>query len=331
MTNDTTTATGLQRFNYYLQLLQPMIDKANASENPALELYLQNARTPLFMLEALTRVYEKIHNKKIFGKQKVHFKLLEDMLGAVDHYDAFLKEMGSTKKIPAAIKKYLQTKTDEKLAALNEVLIGEGWTGSDNKRMNKIAAKLQKADWLDEAADAAAIKKQYAKSIASIVSDIATHEINFDNVEEDVHELRRELRWLSIYPQCFRGLFQLKPNNKPTAAQKKYLTKEITGSPYNKMPAKGKLKHTIILHANNFYALSWMIAELGKLKDSGLKVEALTEAILATTKSQEKQAIQNAHKICGPKQLAMADILLLAKKESDLFFKEQMLEGLIAE
>ncbi len=330
MTNDTIIATGLQRFNYYLQLLQPMLDKANASENPALELYQQNARTPLFMLEALTRMYEKIHNKKIFGKQKVHFKLLEDMLGAVDYYDAFHKEFVNTKKIPATIKKFLLTKTEEKLAALNEVLASDGWTGSDNKRMNKITAKLQKADWLDEAADAAAIKKQYAKSIDSIVSDIATHEINFDNVEEDVHELRRELRWLSIYPQCFRGLFQLKPNKKPTAAQKKYMTNEITSSPYNKMLAKGKLQHTILLNANNFYALSWMIAELGTLKDSGLKIEALTEAILATTKSQEKQAIQNAYKICGAEQLAMADILLLAKKESDLFFKEQMLEGLLA-
>ncbi|MES2777795.1 MAG: hypothetical protein V4722_26685 [Bacteroidota bacterium] len=324
-------APGLERFNYYLQLLEPMLDKANTSENPALVLYQLNARTPLFMLEALTRIYEKIHNKKIFGKQKVHFKLLEDMLGAVDHYDVIYKELAPTKKIPAAIKKYLQTKTEEKLAALNEVLAGEGWTGTDNKRMNKIASKLKKADWLDEKEDTAAVKKQYAKSIEGILEDISSNEINFDNVEEDVHELRRELRWLSIYPQCFRGLFQLKPNNKPTAAQKKYLTKEITGSAFNKMPPKGKLEHIITLHGNNFYALSWMIAELGKLKDSGLKVEALTEAILATTKSQHKQAEAQAYKICGPKQLSMASILSLAKKESDLFFKEKMLEGLIAE
>jgi len=328
MTNEE-TPTGLVRFTHYLQQLQPMLQTANAAENPALELHQLNARTPLFMLEALTRLYEKIHNKKIFGKLKVHFKLLEDMLGAVDHYDAIYKELAGTKKIPAAIKKYLQTKTNEKLAALNEVLVGEGWTGGDNKRMDKITAKLKKADWLNEEEDAGAIKKLYAKSIAGIVEDIATNEINFDNVEEDVHELRRELRWLSIYPQCFQGLFQLKPNSKPTAAQKKYLTKEITGSAFNKMPVKGTLKNTITLHANNFYALSWMIAELGKLKDNGLKIEALTEAILATTKSQEKQALAQAYKISDPGQLSMAEILSLAKKESELFFKEKMLGGLM--
>jgi len=95
------------------------------------------------------------------------------------------------------------------------------------------------------------------------------------------------------------------------------------------MPVKGTLKNTITLHANNFYALSWMIAELGKLKDNGLKIEALTEAILATTKSQEKQALAQAYKISDPGQLSMAEILSLAKKESELFFKEKMLGGLM--
>jgi len=330
MNKSSETPTGLLRFQFYLQQLQTILDKASASENPALSLYQLNARTPFFMLEALSRMYEKIHNKKIFGKLKVHFKLVEDMLGAVDYYDGFYKEISSDKKIPAAIKKFLQTKTAEKIAALNEVLEGEGWVGSDNKRMKKITAKLKNADWLDEADDCDEIKKKYHKAIESIIDNIKSNEINFDNVEEDVHELRRELRWLSIYPQCFQGLFQLKANNKPTTVQKKYLTKEITSSPFNKMPPKGKFKATITLNANNFYALSWMIAELGKLKDSGLKIQALTEALLATTKSQEKQALQNAYKLCGPGQKTMAEILTLAKKESNQYFEEGLLEGMIA-
>ena len=329
MNNKQSTSTGLLRFEHYLQQLQPILDKANASENPALVLYQLNARTPLFMLEALTRLYEKVHDKKMFGKLKVHFKLLEDMLGAIDYYDAFHNELAQVKNIPPAIKKYLQTKTDEKLAALNEVLESEGWSGTDKKRIKKISGKLKKAGWLDEEKDAAEIKAKYEKIIAGIIEDTSTNEINFDNVEEDVHELRRQLRWLSIYPQCFCGLFQLKRSNKPTMAQKKYLTKEITSSPFNKMPAKGKLQHIINLNVNNFYALSWIIAELGKLKDNGLKIEALTEAILATTKSQEKQAVAQAYKISGSKQLSMAEILSLAKKESDRFFKEGMLEGLV--
>ena len=328
MSNET-TAKGLQRFEHYLLQLQPMLDAANAAPNPALLLYQQNARTPLFMLEALARMYEKIHNKKIFGKQKVHFKLMEDMLGAIDYYDAFNKELTGIKKIPAAIKRYLQAKTDEKLAALNEVLLSEGWIGSGNKRKDKIAQKLKKADWLNDAEDANAVEKQYQKSINSIIDKIKTNEINFDNVEEDVHELRRQLRWLSIYPQCFQGLFQLKTDLKPTTAQKKYLTKEIINSPFNKMPAKGDLEKIITLNANNFYALSWMIAELGKLKDNGLQIEVLIEAILATTKSQEKQAVQRAYTISGPNQLHMTDILITAKKESDLFFKLGFLSNLV--
>ncbi|MEO7309619.1 MAG: hypothetical protein ABIX01_04420 [Chitinophagaceae bacterium] len=325
------SAPGLQRFNFYLQQLQPLLDKASASDNPAKLLYEQGARTPIFMLEALARMYEKIHNKKIFGKQKVHFKLLEDMLGEVDYYDCFQKELKTVKKIPAAVKTYLQEKTEEKIAALNAVLAAEGWIRNDDKRMMKIASKLKKADWLDEAEDAAAIKKQYGKIIEGIIESIATNKINFDNVEDDVHELRRQLRWLSIYPQCFQGLFQLKAGGKPTAAQRKYLTKEITGSAFNKMPAKGKLQNTILLNANNFYALSWMIADLGKLKDSGLQIEVLTEALMVTTKSQEKQAIINATKLGGPDQKTMQEILSLAKTESDQFFNEGLLAGLVVE
>ena len=47
----------------------------------------------LFMLEGLAKLYAEIHNKKKFTKLKVHFKLVEDALGAIDYYDAFANEL----------------------------------------------------------------------------------------------------------------------------------------------------------------------------------------------------------------------------------------------
>ena len=330
MTNTTISAIGRKRFGFYLDKLQSILDKANDSDTPAQTLYELDGRTPLFMLEALCRMYEKLHNKKIFNKLKAHFKLLEDMLGAVDYYDVFYNEVAADKKITPTIKKYLQSQTEEKLAELDKVLADKGWVRSDNERMEKITSKLKKVDWLDEAEDTDAVKKQYGKSIEDIVTLITSKEIDFDNVEEDVHELRRQLRWLSIYAQCFNGLFQLDNSEKPTAAQEKYLSKEIVNSPYNKMPSKGELSETINLDANSFYALSWLIDKLGSLKDNGLKIMILAEAIAATSKASDEEAMQQAYKLCGTQQMKMDDILAVAKKESNLFFEEDVLGKLIA-
>jgi len=82
---------GPARFDFFLSQLQTLLAKAAKQKNPALWLYQNNARTPLFMLEGLAKMYSGIHNNKKFTKLKEHFKFLEDVLGAIDYYDAFAK------------------------------------------------------------------------------------------------------------------------------------------------------------------------------------------------------------------------------------------------
>ena len=320
---------GYQRFKHYLNILQPILAEADNSKTPAVFLYEKGIRTQFFMLEALSRVYENLHNKKTFGKLKDRFKLVEDLLGAVDYYDAFVKQFAKDKKIPATIKKYLVAQRDYKLALLEQTLRTDGWIGDDNHRIRKINAKLEEADWLPEKDDCKQIRKLYKKTIVSIKADIDSNEIDFNNVEEDVHELRRELRWLSIYPQCFGGLFQLDKTAEPDEILEKYQTPEIVNSAFNKMPPADGLSETILLDAANFYALSWMIAELGTLKDNGLKIEVLKEAILATGEQSETEAEIKAFELSGEGQLSIADILVLAKKISDRYFAEGSVESLV--
>ena len=52
---------GEQRFIFYLNQLQTLIDKAAKQKNPALWLFNNNARTPLFMLEALAKLRRLMH------------------------------------------------------------------------------------------------------------------------------------------------------------------------------------------------------------------------------------------------------------------------------
>lgn len=320
---------GQARFDLFLAQLQTLLDKAAKQKNPALWLYQNNARTPLFMLEGLAKLYAGIHNKKKFIKLKAHFKLLEDAIGQIDYYDAFAKEFAGNKKIPATVVSYLQAQAREKIQSLNEILTEKDWIGSGKSRIEKIRKKLKKADWLDEQKDVEGVRDFYFSSINGILEFSNQKNFHFENVEKDVHELRRMLRWLSIYPQALKGCIQLSQSKKSPAYLSKYLTKAITGSPYNVMPDAGDLRYFLLLDKTRFYALSWMISELGNLKDSGLRLEVIKEALIQSGSTNEKAALIKARSFLGNRQLTEQQVLDQAEAILKTFCKEQNLESLV--
>ena len=321
---------GLARFDHFLNKLQDLLDKSSKQKNPALWLYQNNARTPLFMLEGLAKLYGGIHNKKRFAKLKVDFKLLEDTIGQIDYYDAFAKEFLRNKNIPATITNYLQAQSREKIQRLNEILTERKWLGEGNIRMEKIRKKLANAGWKKEKEDINSIQEFYITAINKILEFINQKDFQFTNVENDLHEFRRMLRWLSIYPQALRGCIQLSKSK--AAIPKyltKYLTKEITTSPYNVMPDAADQQFILLFDQTRFYALSWMIAEMGKLKDSGLRIELIKEAILQTSKTNEKRVLADAYKLAGAGQLTIEQILTTAGNINKTYCREKNLESLI--
>ena|SRR5437868_2040300 len=326
----------ITRFNFYLDQLQALMIKAAKQKNPGLWLYQNNARTPLFMLEGLAKLYAGLHNKKKFTKLKEHFKLLEDILGAVDYYDAFAKEFANNKNIPANVTAYLQAQAREKIQSLNEALKEDEWLGAGKNRIDKIRKKLEEADWKKSGAEIKCIKDFYDKSIAEIIEFVGKTNCRFTNVESEVHESRRKLRWLSIYPQALRGCIQLtSPTQKSgqpktnTKALEKYLVPEITNSPFNKMPDAGDNNDFLLLHQNYFYALSWMIAELGKLKDSGLRLVAIREALQQTSSISDEDALAKAKGFIGGDQPDIPQVLIKANQICATYFKEQTLAKLV--
>ncbi len=320
---------GQARFDYFLNQVNELLAKAAKQKNPALWLYKNNARTPFFMLEGLAKMYIAIHNKKKFTKLKEQFKLVEDVLGAIDYYDAFSIEFSGNKKIPATVTAYLQAQTREKIQSLNELLKEKEWLGDDNKRIKKIQKKLSEADWLKPEDELKEMNEFYGQSIYEIVAFTEKENFHFENVEADVHELRRKLRWLSIYPQAVRGCIQLSQAKKAPKHLEKYLTEAIITSPFNKMPEAAGNEVFLLLDQNYFYALSWMIAELGKLKDDGLRIIALKEALQQTSSATDAEALKEAYKLTGPKQLKLEEILLKADAMAKTYFKEKNLEYLV--
>jgi hypothetical protein len=308
-----------------------MLDNARIQNDPAGFLFVNNARTPFFMLEGLAKLYGGIHNTRKFGKLKKQFKFVEDGLGQIDYYNWLSAAFDKKKQIPAACRKYIKMQSAQKSAQLNELLNDKGWLSKDHRRIKKISGKLDKIEWMKSAGEAKAISAYYEVYIASVTEFVAGTNYRFDNVESDVHELRRRLRWLSIYPQALQGVIQYAADTEPAAHLKKYLTSEIVSSPFNKLPDAGNNTSFVYLDRNIFLALSWMIDKLGKLKDEGLLVMGLCEAIKQTTGCNDEKALTASYKQLGGQQRKMREILDEAEAITKTFFKEDNLKHLLSQ
>jgi hypothetical protein len=320
---------GPGRFTFYLQKAGELMRKAGEQGDPSMWLFSNNARTPFFMLESLAKLYAEIHDSKKFGKLKEHFKLIEDSLGQIDYYHSLSLAFEGNNKIPAEFIGYFKGERNRLAAQTDEFLTEKGWLSADNRRINKISNKLNETDWLEPDNEIVAICNFYKKSVDSVCRFAAKTGYRFDDVEEDVHELRRKLRWLSIYPQALQGAVQYAPVSRANDYLAKYLTDDIINSPFNRLPDAGTNKHFLLLDKNCFMALSWMIAKLGSLKDEGLLLAGLCESIEKCTGCSAGESLERAYALLGSKQRPMHDILADASSVSRTYFEENSLLHLI--
>jgi hypothetical protein len=319
---------GLSRFNFHLRQLQNLLDKAREQKDPTAWLFLNNGRTPFFMLQGLSRVYSAMHDRKQFSALKDKFKKMEDRLGEVDYYFSLHEALSSNKKIPEQYTRFALQKLLGSKEKLHKTLFHKGWISPGKTAMKKISGKLKKAGWMKPEKEAKALSGYYLKSIEKIKDFAASTGYHFDNVEEDVHELRRKLRWLSIYAQATQGIFQYKESSRAPAYLKKYMTPEIMDSPFNKLPEPGTNTSFILLDKNRFLALSWMIAKLGELKDEGLFVTGLAEIITESSGAGKNRAFREACRLMAVKKERLPEILDEAEALTRVFMKEKILDNL---
>lgn len=320
---------GPGRFEYWLIKLDELLLQSAANGNPALFLYQNNARTPLFMLEGLAKLYAGLHNRKRFSKMQLVFKDLEDMLGAVDYYDNFAKDFTADPEMPVTVRMFTEEKREENISQTNILLQKKKWLRSEDPRTKKIRKELKKIDWLEPADEIVLIRNFYETAFSEINKFYAETGGNFTNIESQVHALRRKLRWLSIYPAALQGAIQLADSNPNDEAVTKYLTPEIVNSPFNKMPDRGNNTKILILEKNYFLALSWMISAIGKLKDGGLRVIVTAEAVKATQFVSEDVALERASHLNKQDQKGLPEIMSEAGKICALFFAERNLEKML--
>jgi hypothetical protein len=315
------------RFHFHLGKLESLIDKSAIHENHSLWLFLNDLRTPMFMLEGLCKIYKEISDEKLFINLKQDFKLVEDALGKADHYVAMYKTFESNTKVNDEVKDYFYNKAQEKIWLLNELLYDDHWL--DGEKIKKIYKKIKPLNDLSLEKENAAIIGVFKDEIAEIIEFVKDDSFTFEDMEHDVHELRRKLRWLSIYAHALNGVIQLAPSKNVGTDVKKYLSESVLSSPYNVLPVNKEKLATINIDKNSFYALSWLIAELGKIKDQGLIIHALAEAFQETNFDKSDVALEKAYKILGNKQTKMDGLLKLASDITKNYIVEGHLEKLL--
>lgn len=321
------TTTEFNPFMYYSQQLQVLLTNASKQKNPAFWLYKNDARTILFMLEALTRLHNKAFDEKLFTKWNKRFKKLEDLFGEMDHFLTLEAEFKSNKKITKEALKYFSVNASNVIEKCNQRLLEKDWF---NGKLNSFDNKLSefKVEYNDEYLGE--LKKTMHSEIYAILNLCSKSNFKFTKIEEEVHELRRKLRWLSIYAQALRGLIQLKKSTKKSKYELNYFTKEVLNSPYNKLPSKPKNTSMIEFDADSFLALSWLIIELGGLKDEGLKVQKLADAIFIVEDVTREEALVKAINALGLDSDIQSKILKKASQLLESFVvKDKILEHLV--
>lgn len=305
-------------FRFYTRQLEVKLKKAGHSKDAAWYLYSNGARTQLFMLEALTKIYLKDTEDKAIARWFRRFKALEDSLGVIDFYDVFIQDFKKNKKISQAVIAWCEKKRDKEAERLNHVLKHKKW----------LDGKLSKFEFaqLDVEYDKThldflkMVMQKYTDHIRDFIKKTGCH---FTELDAHVHELRRKLRWLSMYAMALNGLVQLKHPKKHYAWEKEYITKSVLANPYNKLVAAPKGITPIYYDASVFYAISKMITDIAFYKDQGLKLELLTRALRKTGGIDEADAHQQAMKLLGKSQLTVEQVLDQVSAMAKHFFIEK--------
>lgn len=312
-------------FEIHLKKIETLMSAAAESENPALYLFENDARTPFFMLEALARLSFEFYEKSRFEKLLIRFKAFEDLLGAIDYADEAGQELAKVERVPSAVLAHFQYEKQRRLDELTRLLQDEHWL--DGKRVAKIRKKLAKADFASAKREIKMLEKLYSK-LTDELCERFEGEIVFTDVEKDVHELRRDLRWLSIYPHAVPGAIRLSgATKKPAPELRKYLTTEVLTSRFNKFAEPIEDEKPLRLDQNSFYALSWMISELGQLKDEGLLHEALHHALMMTIGKTDREAEKRTNELLRGRETG--EILQLAQLIVRDYFEGKSLSSLV--
>ncbi|MCC6277611.1 MAG: hypothetical protein IT289_06835 [Oligoflexia bacterium] len=318
----------LDRVVQPLLAIHKILEGAPTEEVILAKILKSNIRLQFFKLEAIFRIYtnsKKVLSKKERKRAKKNHKLIIEMEDVIGRFvdDGNLIEEFRKLKVPQQLIDYAIQKSHESQAHLLKSLKEFGW-------LDTTQAQSAYERVLESALDFSDVTNRkdrdfWLTRISKKFNNLMKEEYDLDLIEEGVHELRRDLRWLNIYAAAIGGYVQVIDRKSPIDEIQDVVL-DPSQAKYAELPKSPHQKRTVFVTQDLFYQLINVVGEFGKLKDYGLKVEALAEAALETGyKKNRREALAWAIELVEA-QYGKLDVVGEAKKLHAFLERTELLE-----
>ncbi len=251
----------------------------------------KDTRQWIFRLEALLRLYKKQAPK--LEELLIAIKALEDSIGTHTAYidrSEFAKTIGADKNVIS----YLEEQKQETYVELRSLVSNE-W---DQKGFATFIETLSRHEWLSYEKD-----KEYLRTrLIKIFKKLRDEDYDLTDLEEGIHELRRQIRWFLIYAHSLEGMLDFHPGvGNSTIKRFNELMKndELVNSKYVQF-FKSEKEDPVYLSFPYYLTASYIVGKIGTIKDNGEAFHSLIEAYLKlglfeTVEQTEKEIHALAH------------------------------------
>ena len=275
------------RFEKPLSHLEPVLFSGKPSDELVEEIMKTSLRDDLFRIEGLLRLYRSAFEKEA-GELLMTVKAFEDALGK---YGESRDLIVTVQKVGAPQKFLSFVEQKEKLAraVFVQFLQSEGWLKKDGGKIEFLRSRLAKMDWASKKKD----REYLVSEIESQIKTIEKKTYDLSDLENGIHELRRDLRWLPIYSLSLDGALVLGKGKCPLEQFEPLVHSPLAESKFNILPANDEEKHTCEISQCLFLGMSSYIEKFGAIKNFGQAEEFLAAALLesgmAKTMTEAKQ------------------------------------------
>ena len=240
-----------------------------------------------------------------------------------------MEEICRDKGAPAAAAHYFQESYDAQLRDLTQRFQESGWLapldqGVSSPALGEILDLLDHVDWKNSEKDRKAILKFFDDTLEKVLEKGGARgeedSLDFDLLEDGVHEFRRTARWVCIYPLALGGLCRLVGRDRLDPSLAEYHTPDVVDSPFNHYPEDPREEERIDLEASLIFSFSFLIDRIGRVKDVGLGAEGLELALGQTQQVQNhEEARALAMDLMGPGTMSHEEITAYVRELLDGF------------
>lgn len=242
------------------------------------------ARSTVFYLEGILKLYRKKPYPELAGAF-AEVKELEDVLGGLDGATAAL-DLATSHELPERIVAHFKKKKATSTARAREVLAA-GWVGGDAPApvLVDLVRTLAGLEWDDYDDD----REHVRERIEDAIQDLRKAPLDMAELQGDfgVHELRRQLRWISIYARALEGAVVHARVKKPHPFYEKMLSSEVAASPFAVLPPPDRERDPVVIPSELHFANTDYVGRLGEIKDRGEEVEGIAHALLELGDAEE--------------------------------------------